>query len=91
MTNINMPGFTAERSLRSGNRPFSARASDTPFAPLAEIVPQGCYLIDGLFWCDLPKFPVPKPGPEHFCQFKCRQKFSGPGQAGMLAACLDNC
>ena len=87
MKAISMPGFTAEQSLYGSNGQAYARASDALYASAVEIVLQGCYLIDGQFWCDLPRFPVPKPGPEHKCFFECRRRFRGPE----LAACLAEC
>lgn len=87
MNATNMPGFTADQSLYGSNGQAYARVSDASYGSGAEIVPQGCYVIDGQFWCDLPRFPFPKPDPEIRCRSACRRRFRGPE----LAACLAEC
>ena len=87
MDKDNLPGFTAEHSLYGADQQFYARASSTPYAFAADIVPQGCIVLDGTLVCDIPRGPVPKPDPEIRCMSRCRQTYRGAA----LQKCLEDC
>jgi len=87
MKTTNMPGFTAERALFGNRWQSYAAAVNASHAFAAEIVPQGCILLDGQLVCDFPGLPVNKPGPEARCRVQCFRRFRGAA----LIRCLNEC